>query len=130
VDLGAFRANLAAKLQTADPNLSCYPVVIASPQVPAAIVEIGSFTVHADFDAGDSDIPFSVTVLVGLSDWRTAQETLDSYCSIGTGGRSLVDAMESSDQTIQVDTIGPQVTADIGNDSFAAVTFSGRWLAG
>lgn len=62
---------------------------------PYAIVTPDSIEYHKAFANGVSSYSFTITVVVGQADSRTAQATLDAYCS-PTGSSSIKSAVESN----------------------------------
>jgi hypothetical protein len=62
---------------------------------PYAIVSPDSIEYHKAFANGVSSYSFTITVVVGQADSRTAQATLDAYCS-PTGSSSIKSAVESN----------------------------------
>lgn len=65
---------------------------------PIAVVQFSRVNYHLDMNNGMSEYLFSVQVIVGRVDERTAQRNLDSYCS-STGSSSVLLAVES-DRTL------------------------------
>lgn len=61
---------------------------------PVAVVQFSRVNYHLDMNNGMSEYLFSVQVIVGRVDERTAQRNLDSYCS-STGSSSVLLAVES-----------------------------------
>jgi hypothetical protein len=61
---------------------------------PIAVVQFSRVNYHLDMNNGMSEYFFSVQVIVGRVDERTAQRNLDSYCS-STGSSSVLLAVES-----------------------------------
>ena len=62
---------------------------------PIAIVQLNRVDYHQDFQRGMTEYNFSVQVVVGRVDDRTAQRNLDAYCS-STGDSSVSLAVESN----------------------------------
>ncbi len=69
-----------------------------NPNPPIAIVTPNTVTYHRSMQNGMSEYSFTVTVVVGRVSERTAQNTLDLYCS-ATGTGSIRKAVES-DRTL------------------------------
>jgi hypothetical protein len=65
---------------------------------PFATVSPTSVDFHKAFNNGLTTYNFTVTVIVGRASERTAQNTLDAYCS-STGSLSVKNAIES-DRTL------------------------------
>ena len=65
---------------------------------PIAVVQFVRVNYHLDMNNGMSEYLFSVQVIVGRVDERTAQRNLDSYCS-SSGSSSVLLAVES-DRTL------------------------------
>ena len=63
------------------------------PNPPVAIVQINSIEYDKAFQRGMHTYNFTVTVIVGRADERTAQNKLDAYCS-PTGASSIKLAIE------------------------------------
>lgn len=65
---------------------------------PIAIVQFSRVQYHLDMGNGMSEYNFSVQVIVGRVDERTAQRNLDAYCS--SSGSSSVMLAIRSDRTL------------------------------
>lgn len=95
---------------------------------PYAIVSPSSVDYHRAFNNALSTYNFTVTVVVGRVDERTAQRSLDAYCS-PTGDKSIRVAIES-DKTlggIVYDTIVTGMrnygSVTIGENTYLAAEF-------
>jgi hypothetical protein len=100
--------------------------VPAKPEVPCAVVQPGTITVHSSFERGSSDVRFTVLVLVQCADWPSAQDALDGYASIGASG-SVVDALEMAaggSEFVTVETVDGYGTVTVGESMFGSVTFN------
>jgi len=124
MNLATIRDDLKTRLATIS-GLQVYDTVPAKPEVPCAIVQPDTVTVHSSFDRGSCDVRFTVLVLVQCADWPSAQDALDGYASIGTTG-SVVDALETAaggSEFVTVDTIDGYGTVTAGENMYGAVTF-------
>lgn len=125
MNLATIRDDLKARLATIT-GLTTYDTVPAKPEVPCAIVQPTTITVHVTFERGSSDVRFSVLVLVQCADWPSAQDALDSYVSIGTA-TSIVDVLESpttGTEDVTVETIDNYGTVQVGENQYGTVTFN------
>lgn len=125
MNLATIRDDLKARLATIS-GLTTYDTVPAKPEVPCAIVQPATITVHVTFEPGSCDVRFSVMVLVQCADWPSAQDALDSYVSIGTA-TSIVDALESATtgtEDVTVETIDNYGTIQHGENQYGTVTFN------
>lgn len=91
--VSGLRDGLAANLTTLFAGRS-YDTVPDSPNPPCAVVVPNGITYHAAFLNGKSTYSFTVLVIVGRVDERTAQDRLDGYCT-STGTTSVKAALES-----------------------------------
>jgi len=88
------REGIAANLATI-PGLRTAATIPDNPNPPIAIVQLNRVQYHQDFKRGMTEYDFSVQVIVGRVDERTAQRTLDAYCS-STGESAIGLAIESN----------------------------------
>jgi hypothetical protein len=88
------REGIAANLATI-PGLRTAATIPDNPSPPIAIVQLNRVQYHQDFKRGMTEYDFSVQVIVGRVDERTAQRTLDAYCS-STGESAIGLAIESN----------------------------------
>ena len=95
--LAAIRDGIATNLKTISGLRSAGPIP-AQTNPPYAIVSPDSIDYHKAFANGINTYNFTITVVVGQADSRTAQGLLDSYCS-PTGTASIKSAIES-DKTL------------------------------
>ena len=91
------REGIATNLATI-PGLRTAATIPDNPSPPIAIVSLNRVQYHQDFKRGMTEYDFSVQVIVGRVDERTAQRNLDSYCS-STGDYAIGLAVES-DRTL------------------------------
>jgi len=91
--IAELRQGIATNLGTI-PGLRTSDFIPDNPNPPIAIVQFDRATYHLDMRNGMAEYNFVVQVLVGRADERTAQRTLDSYCS-STGASSVLLAVES-----------------------------------
>lgn len=89
------RAGLATNLATIS-GLRTAATVPDDPKPPIAIVAPVNIVYDTSFARGADTYEFSILVLVGRVDERTAQNLLDSYCT-PTGG---IKAAVESDKTL------------------------------
>jgi len=93
-DISELRQGIANNLATI-PGLRVSATIPDNPSPPIAIVQLNRVQYHQDFKRGMTEYDFSVQVIVGRVDERTAQRNLDSYCS-STGDYSIGLAIESN----------------------------------
>jgi hypothetical protein len=105
-----------------------------NPNPPIAIVQLNRVQYHQDFKRGMTEYNFTIQVIVGKVDDRTAQSNLDSYCA-STGNNSISLAVES-DRTLSgnaFDCIVTEMTnygsVLISDINYAAAEFNVRVLA-
>lgn len=91
-NINELRDGIAANLATI-PGLRVASTIPDNPNPPIAIVQLSRIEYHQDFQRGMTEYTFAVQVLVGRVDERTAQRTLDAYCS-STGEGSIYLAVE------------------------------------
>jgi hypothetical protein len=77
------------------PGLRTSPVMIDNPNPPIAIISPVSIDYDKSFGEGMTIYNYTVTVIVGRVSERTAQNSLDAYCS-STGALSIKKAVESN----------------------------------
>lgn len=95
--VSAIRSGLATRLATIS-GLRTAAVVPESPEPPVAIVIPGTITYDSTFARAMDEYEFTVLVLVGRVDSRTAQNLLDGYCN-PSGSSSVKTAIEG-DKTL------------------------------
>jgi hypothetical protein len=91
------REGIAANLATI-PGLRTAATIPDNPSPPIAIVQLNRVQYHQDFKRGMTEYDFSVQVIVGRVDERTAQRRLDAYCS--STGESAIGLAIESDRTL------------------------------
>lgn len=97
---------------------------------PTAVMSISDVTFHRAFAGGDPEYQFVVSIIVGRTSERVAQDRLDAYCSFD-GDQSVRAAIES-DQTLDgrcssliVERVGNIQTVTLGdNVNYLAVDFT------
>jgi hypothetical protein len=97
-NLSALRDGIAANLSTIT-GLRVSAFVPDNINPPLAIVTPQNIEYHRSFQNGLNTYSFIVSVFVGRVSERSAQNTLDAYCS-PTGSSSIKSAIES-DRTLQ-----------------------------
>jgi len=127
------RNGLVANLATIS-GLRTSAIIPDNPNPPIAIVQLNRVQYHQDFKRGMTEYNFSVQILVGKVDERSAQTNLDAYCS-STGNSSISLAVES-DRTLggkafdcivsEMTNYGSVLISDI---NYAAAEFNVRVLA-
>lgn len=127
------RNGIAANLATIS-GLRTSATIPDNPNPPIAIVQLNRVQYHQDFKRGMTEYNFSVQVVVGKVDERSAQSNLDAYCS-STGNSSIILAVES-DRTLggkafdaivtEVSNYGSVTISDI---NYLAAEFNVRVLA-
>jgi hypothetical protein len=132
-DISELRQGIANNLATI-PGLRVSATIPDNPNPPIAIVQLNRVQYHQDFKRGMTEYDFSVQVIVGRVDERTAQRNLDSYCS-STGDYAIGLAVES-DRTLggkAFDCIVTEMTnygsVLISDVTYLAAEFSVRVLA-
>jgi len=95
--MSTLRSGLATNLATIT-NLRTSATVPDSPNAPIAIVFPDGITFDTTFARGMDEYRFTVLVLVGRADERSAQNNLDGYCD-PAGTTSVKRALES-DKTL------------------------------
>lgn len=95
--VSAIRDALAVNLGTI-PGLRTKSYVPDNPEPPMAVIEPTSIDYDTTFGRGLDTLMFNINVLVGRASDRTAQASLDSYCS-SQGTYSVKTAVES-DRTL------------------------------
>jgi hypothetical protein len=70
-------------------------VIPAQVNPPYAIITPENVEYHKSFNNGLNTYSFTITLVVGMADSRTAQNKLDDYCS-PTGSSSIKSAIESN----------------------------------
>jgi len=91
------RTALAANL-SAIPNLRTSATVPDKPNPPVAVIKPNSVNFDMAFARGLDEYEFSVLLIVGRVDERTAQNKLDGYCA-PSGSGSVKEAIEA-DKTL------------------------------
>jgi hypothetical protein len=88
------RDELATNLLTVV-GLRSQGVIPSQVNPPYAIITPENVEYHKSFNNGINTYNFTITVVVGMADSRTAQNKLDDYCS-PTGSSSIKSAIESN----------------------------------
>jgi hypothetical protein len=96
--ISTLRSRIAANLTTISGLRSAGPIP-ANVNPPFAIVSPTSVTYNRALNNGLVEYNFTISVVVGRAEERTAQNLLDAYCS-PTGSSSIKLAVES-DKTLQ-----------------------------
>jgi len=91
--ISALRTGLATRLSTIT-GLRVYEVIPDNPNFPAAVIALDRVSYDSTFARGADSIEFTVTVVVGRADDRTAQTKMDTYIA-GTGSQSVKTAIEA-----------------------------------
>lgn len=91
--ISELRDGIAANLATIS-GLRVSATIPDNPNPPIAIVQLTRVQYHQDFKRGMTEYNFSVQIVVGKVDERSAQTNLDAYCS-STGNSSIILAVES-----------------------------------
>jgi len=131
--ISELRDGIAANLATIQgPRTAA--TVPDNPNPPIAIVQLRRVEYHQDFQRGMTEYNFSVQIVVGRVDERTAQRNLDAYCS--STGESSVSLAVESDRTLSgkaFDTIVTEMTSYgsivLSDINYLAVEFNVRVLA-
>lgn len=127
------RNGLATNLATI-PGLRTAATIPDNPNPPIAIVQLNTVEYHQDFKRGMAEYNFSVQVVVGRVDERSAQVALDAFCS--SDGASSVSLAVESNRTLggkafdcivtQMTSYGSVVISDV---NYLAAEFNVRVLA-
>lgn len=91
--VSTIRDGLAANMNTLFAGRA-YDTVPDNPNPPCAVVTVAGIEYDAAFNGALSRYSMVVTVIVGKVSERTAQDTLDGYCT-PTGSSSVKAALES-----------------------------------
>ncbi len=94
MSLSEIRDGLAANLATIS-GLRTSGVIPGQVNPPYAIVSPDGIEYHKAFANGFNTYNFTITVVVGQADSRTAQTLIDAYCS-PSGTASIKSAIESN----------------------------------
>ena len=123
----SIRSGLATRLATIT-GLRSGPTIPDNVNPPFAIIAPSSVDYHRAFNNALSTYNFTVTLVVGRVSERTAQNSLDVYCS-PTGNSSIRVAIEG-DRTlggVVFDTIGTGMrnygSVTIGDNTYLAAEF-------
>jgi len=92
--ISELRIELANNLATV-PGLRTSPVMVDNPNPPIAIISPVSIEYDKSMGVGMTIYSYSITVIVGRVSERTAQNSLDAYCS-SSGTQSIKQAVESN----------------------------------
>ena len=93
-DIQLLRTGIATNLGTIA-GLRTSVDIPDNPSPPIAIVQFVRAEYHQDFRNGMTEYTFAVQVVVGRADERTAQRSLDAYCSSDSAS-SVRQAIESN----------------------------------
>jgi len=131
--ISELRTALATNLGTIS-GLRTSEFIPDNPSPPIAVVQFDRAQYHLDMRNGMAEYNFVVQLIVGRVDERTAQRTLDAYCS-STGSSSVLLGVES-DRTLnnkafdcvvtEMSSYGPVLVNDI---TYLGAEFQVRVLA-
>lgn len=93
-DIQQLRTQLATNLGTIS-GLRTSVDIPDNPSPPIAIVQLSRVEYHLDSQNGMAEYTFQVQVIVGRQDDRTAQRSLDAFCSSDSAS-SIRGAIESN----------------------------------
>ena len=96
-NINELRDGIAANLATI-PGLRAASTIPDNPNPPIAMLQLNRVQYHQDFQRGMTEYTFTLQVVVGRVDERSAQRNLDAYCA-STGEASINLAVES-DRTL------------------------------
>ncbi len=111
------------------PDLRVYDFIPDTINVPMALVTLEEATYHRAFGGGDVQYRFLVTVLVGRTSERVAQQRLDDYLSY-SGGQSIRQAIETDPdwdcdvQTLMVERAGNLQPVTVNDATYLSVDFT------
>tara|TARA_R110000868_G_scaffold131339_2_gene341334 strand:+ start:4946 stop:5356 length:411 start_codon:yes stop_codon:yes gene_type:complete len=91
--ISALRSGLVNQLN-AITGLRTYEVIPDSPNFPAAVIALDRVLYDSTFARGCDSIEFTVTIVVGRGDDRTAQNRLETFIA-GTGAGSVKTVIEA-----------------------------------
>ena len=91
------RDGIEANLETIS-GLRGYSEIPDNPSIPAAVISLNSVDYHQAFKNGLIELNFTITVIVGRFNSRSAQHNLNEYAD-NSGDRSIKAAIES-DRTL------------------------------
>jgi hypothetical protein len=97
VSITDIRDGIEANLETIT-GLRGYSEIPENPSIPAAVVNLDSVDYHQAFKNGLTQYNFTVSVIVGRFNARSAQQNLNEFAD-STGGNSIKAAIES-DRTL------------------------------
>lgn len=127
MSISAIREGLATNLATIT-GLRTSAVMPEDPNPPVAIVAPQSISYDAAMGRGLDSYNFSITVIVGRADGRSAQNKLDDYVS-STGASSIKVAIESDRKLdgqckdLQVTAMNSYGAISIGEIQYLAAEF-------
>jgi len=131
--ISELRTAIATNLATI-PGLRTSEFIPDNPSPPIAVVQFDRAQYHLDMRNGMAEYNFVVQLIVGRVDERTAQRSLDAYCS-STGSSSVLLGVES-DRTLnnkafdcvvtEMSSYGPVLVNDI---TYLGAEFQVRVLA-
>ena len=131
--ISELRTALATNLGTIS-GLRTSEFIPDNPSPPIAVVQFDRAQYHLDMRNGMAEYNFVVQLIVGRVDERTAQKSLDAYCS-STGSSSVLLGVES-DRTLnnkafdcvvtEMSSYGPVLVNDI---TYLGAEFQVRVLA-
>lgn len=91
--ISTLRAGLVNQLNAIS-GLRTYEVIPDSPNFPAAVIALDRVLYDSTFARGCDSIEFTVTIVVGRGDDRTAQNRLETFIA-GTGAGSVKTVIEA-----------------------------------
>lgn len=91
--LSALRSGLATRLQTLT-GIRVYELIPDTPYTPCTVISLDRIGYDSTMARGSDMFEFTVTVVVGRADDRSAQAKLETYLA-GTGAQSLKTAVEA-----------------------------------
>jgi len=97
MSITAIRDGIEANLETIS-GLRGYSEIPENPSIPAAVVTLDTIEYHQSMKNGLIQLGFTVTVIVGRFNARTAQQLLNDFAA-NTGPKSIRQAIES-DRTL------------------------------
>lgn len=127
LDIAAVAAGMGTALESID-GLRVYSFQAAAISAPAAIVLLPKMQYDSTFARGSDEATFTIHLMVGKVDDRTASTALAGYMS-GTGASSVKSALESDPtlggaaQTIRVTDASVQIMP-VGGIDYLTATFN------
>jgi len=125
--VSGLRSGIATNLATIT-DLRTSATVPTDPKPPIAVVMVGPIQFDTALGRGLDEYEFTVLVIVGKVDDRTAQNTMDAYCN-PTGAGSIKTAIErdktlgGNAQTLRVTNMRNYSALSIADNTYLTAEF-------